>query len=70
MANRIRYGIIGCGSMGREHIENIKMIDGGVVTAIADDNAASREAGQALLPSAQLFDNHTTCWQQTFATHW
>jgi myo-inositol 2-dehydrogenase/D-chiro-inositol 1-dehydrogenase len=26
----IRYGIIGCGSMGREHIENIKMIDGGV----------------------------------------
>ena len=59
MANRIRYGIIGCGSMGREHIENIKMIDGGVVTAIADDNAASREAGQALLPMpAQLFDNH------------
>lgn len=59
MAQQIRYGIIGCGSMGREHIENIKMIDGCVVTAIADDNEASREAGQALLPSpAQLFDNH------------
>lgn len=55
----IRWGIIGCGSMGREHIENIKMIDGCSVTAIADDHAASREAGQALLPApAQLFDNH------------
>ncbi len=59
MAQQIRYGIIGCGSMGREHIENIKMIDGCVVTAIADDNAASREAGQALLSApAQLYDNH------------
>jgi hypothetical protein len=23
----IRYGIVGCGSMGREHIENIKTLD-------------------------------------------
>jgi myo-inositol 2-dehydrogenase/D-chiro-inositol 1-dehydrogenase len=45
MAQQIRYGIIGCGSMGREHIENIKMIDGCVVTAIADDHVVSRDAG-------------------------
>ena len=43
----IRYGIIGCGSMGREHIENIKSLDGTEVTAIADPNAASREAALA-----------------------
>ena len=24
----IRYGIVGCGSMGREHIENIKALGG------------------------------------------
>ena len=28
MSEPIRYGIIGCGSMGREHIENIKSLDG------------------------------------------
>ncbi|MEO8858359.1 MAG: Gfo/Idh/MocA family oxidoreductase [Burkholderiaceae bacterium] len=59
MAQAIRYGIIGCGSMGREHIENIKMLDGCTVSAIADDHAASRDAGQALLPvPAQLFDDY------------
>ena len=29
---KIRYGIIGCGSMGREHIENIKALDATEVT--------------------------------------
>ncbi len=59
MTQAIRYGIIGCGSMGREHIENIKMIDGCRVTAIADDHAPSREAGQALLPQpARLFEDY------------
>jgi myo-inositol 2-dehydrogenase / D-chiro-inositol 1-dehydrogenase len=34
--NKIRYGIIGCGSMGREHIENIRAMGGAVVTAVSD----------------------------------
>ncbi len=56
---KIRYALIGCGSMGREHIENIKAIDGTEVTAIADTHAESRSAALALLPGApQVFDNH------------
>jgi predicted dehydrogenase len=51
MSQLLRYGIIGCGSMGREHIENLIALgpaDGGsVVTAIADPHPASREAALA-----------------------
>jgi len=49
MNQAIRYGIIGCGSMGREHIENILALPGGQVTAIADTHAASLETTAALL---------------------
>ncbi len=41
-----RYGVIGTGMMGVEHIENINAIDGARVTAIADPHAPSREAGR------------------------
>jgi myo-inositol 2-dehydrogenase / D-chiro-inositol 1-dehydrogenase len=45
----IRYGIIGCGSMGREHIENIRALGRGHrVTALADPVAASRDQALAL----------------------
>ncbi len=62
MSKTLRYGIIGCGSMGREHIENIKALGGAQVTAIADPYADSREAALALLQDAaqapQVFDSH------------
>lgn len=46
----IRYGIVGCGSMGREHIENLVALGAGHrVSAIADTHAASREAALAAL---------------------
>jgi len=41
-----RYGVIGTGMMGIEHIENINAIDGARVTAIADPHPPSREAGR------------------------
>lgn len=43
----LRYGIIGTGMMGVEHIENVNALDGGVVTAIADPNPESRDRGAA-----------------------
>lgn len=59
MAQTIRYGIIGCGSMGREHIENLKALAGAQVVAIADPHAASRAAALDLLPSGvQVFEHH------------
>jgi predicted dehydrogenase len=40
----VRYGIIGSGMMGLEHLWNLHHIDGAAVTAIADPNTPSREA--------------------------
>ncbi|HET9823547.1 MAG TPA: Gfo/Idh/MocA family oxidoreductase, partial [Burkholderiaceae bacterium] len=57
--DKIRYGIIGCGSMGREHIENIRALGGGVVTAVADPDAGSRaQAGALLEGQVRLFERH------------
>lgn len=57
---KIRYGIVGCGSMGREHIENIRALGAGhEVTAIADTHAASRDAALAILTNpVQVFEDH------------
>ncbi|MFM8508813.1 MAG: Gfo/Idh/MocA family protein, partial [Betaproteobacteria bacterium] len=58
MTSTIRYGIIGCGSMGREHIENIRAMGGGPVTALADTDALSRERAQALCDEqVKVFDS-------------
>lgn len=55
----LRYGIIGCGSMGREHIENLKALPGAQVTAIADPYPESKAAAQALLNNdVRVFDHH------------
>ena len=56
---KIRFGLIGCGSMGREHIENIRALRSGVVTALCDPHAASIAAAQKQLDTpAQVFDSH------------
>ena len=44
-SDAIRYGVIGTGMMGIEHIENLGALDGAVVTAIADPDEGSRAAG-------------------------
>ena len=44
----IRWGIIGCGSMGREHIENLFALGGAEVTALADPHTESLQAALAL----------------------
>lgn len=38
----IRYGLIGAGMMGQEHIRNISLLDGCEITAIADPNDTMR----------------------------
>lgn len=47
MSETIRYGIIGSGMMGIEHILNINIIPDARVTAIADPHEGSREWGRA-----------------------
>jgi myo-inositol 2-dehydrogenase/D-chiro-inositol 1-dehydrogenase len=56
----IRYGVIGTGMMGIEHIQNIRAVPGAVITAIADTDAGSRARGAAAAgPGATVFDSHT-----------
>jgi predicted dehydrogenase len=56
MATPFRYGIIGTGMMGMEHIANIAHIDGARVTAFADPHPASRQQAAAACPDAIAFD--------------
>jgi len=49
MADEIRYGVIGTGMMGCEHIRNIMEIDGARVVAISDPDEGSRRWGRLCL---------------------
>lgn len=58
----IRYGIIGSGMMGVEHIANIEAIEGAVVTAVADPTPSSQQwARNTMADGSTLttFDHHT-----------
>lgn len=58
MTQQLRYGIIGAGSMGREHIENIQIMGGATVTAICDPFEGSRQAALSMAPDAAVFLDH------------
>jgi predicted dehydrogenase len=45
VTDTLRYGIIGSGMMGREHIMNLNAVEGTEITAIADTNERSRLEG-------------------------
>jgi len=44
----VRYGLIGAGMMGQEHIRNIRLLEGAAVTALSDPDDAMRAASRAL----------------------
>ncbi|KAG0592247.1 hypothetical protein KC19_1G236500 [Ceratodon purpureus] len=63
----LRYGIIGVGMMGREHLYNLAALPGAMVVAVADPHPGSREAAlaataglQSVVPSPPLkvFSDH------------
>jgi predicted dehydrogenase len=53
----VRYGIIGCGMMGQEHLRNIALIPEARVVAIFEPDAEMRAAAAALAPGARLLDS-------------
>lgn len=59
MTQTIRYGIVGTGMMGREHIRNIRLIEGAAITAIADPAPSSLAAAAESLGdwTPQPFDS-------------
>jgi predicted dehydrogenase len=54
MADPVRYGIIGAGLMGREHLRNLALIEDAEVAAIADPAPESLAAATPLAPTAAL----------------
>ncbi len=58
MKSELRYGVIGVGSMGREHISNIKVMGGATVTAISDPHSPSIAAALEMAPGAKAFSDH------------
>lgn len=57
MADVLRYGIVGAGQMGREHMRNIEAVPGGEVVAIADPHAASVEAAREVVAGVASYDS-------------
>lgn len=61
MSATLRYGVIGTGMMGVEHINNLLHLPGATVTAISDPNARSRDWAQlavGLDAPLQRFESH------------
>lgn len=57
MSKTLRYGILGCGMMGKEHIQNINLIPGASVTAIADPDDEMQSENKKLVPDARFCSN-------------
>ena len=57
--NKIKYAIIGSGTMGQEHINNINLIDNAEVVAICDNHAKSINVSKKLLKNkVNIFESH------------
>ena len=57
MNNIIKYGVIGSGVMGQEHIQNINIIENAEVVAICDTNENSRNQTKSLVKDSTKFYN-------------
>jgi myo-inositol 2-dehydrogenase / D-chiro-inositol 1-dehydrogenase len=49
----VRYGIIGCGMMGQEHLRNIALLPGASVSCIFEPDDAMADSSLALAPGAR-----------------
>lgn len=54
MTTPLRYGIIGCGMMGQEHMHNIALLPDAEIAAIYEPNVGMRDKAQALAPNATI----------------
>ncbi len=58
MTEEIRYGVVGTGMMGVEHISNIHAMDGCRVTAVVDPNAESLDWAQVAVGLDHTLDTY------------
>ena len=57
MSETIKYGVIGTGAMGQEHIQNINLIENAEVVAVCDTNEGSRNQAKSIVPESTKFYN-------------
>ena len=50
----INYGIIGCGMMGHEHLNNIKLLAGTNISVIFEPNKDMAQSALKVAPEAVL----------------
>lgn len=53
----IRYGLIGAGMMGQEHMRNLALLDGAEVSGIVEPDQAMRDAALGLAPTARAYED-------------
>jgi myo-inositol 2-dehydrogenase / D-chiro-inositol 1-dehydrogenase len=59
MAEILRYGLIGAGMMGREHLRNLALIPGSRITALSDPDEGSRaEGARAVGDGVKVYADH------------
>jgi myo-inositol 2-dehydrogenase/D-chiro-inositol 1-dehydrogenase len=52
--NQTRYGLVGCGMMGQEHLHNIALLPGVEVAAVFEPDPGMHEIARRLAPQAQM----------------
>ena len=57
MGQITRYGMVGCGMMGHEHLRNIALLPDTMVSAIFEPDPDMAAAALALAPDAILVDD-------------
>jgi len=57
MFDMVKYGVIGCGMMGQEHIRNIALIEHAGVGAIFEPDVGMRAVAAALCPEAVMVES-------------
>ncbi|MDA9930353.1 Gfo/Idh/MocA family oxidoreductase [Alphaproteobacteria bacterium] len=57
MNMHLRYGIIGCGMMGHEHLRNLGLFSDCAVTAIYEPDKDMQESASQLCPDAKFYDS-------------
>ena len=56
MLENLRYGFIGCGMMGQEHIPNLSMISCAKINVIYEPNEKMRSKISILIPQARFVE--------------
>jgi myo-inositol 2-dehydrogenase/D-chiro-inositol 1-dehydrogenase len=64
MAEPLRYGVIGTGLMGVEHLRHLALLDGAEAVAFADPHAPSRERAAGVAPEAEAYEDYRAMVQR------